>query len=155
MCKKIPKFIDVFFESIDLIDLQKLLLVRMNTLSEKQRRQIILKFYEENVDKGRSFTVRHFVTMKISRKTILKSGQICRKSGSGGHNAKITPTKVAKIKKRVNGKSGILQRKLCKDFKVSQTTIHKTMKKLGIFYRKKSKVPKVTTNQLQRQKKRL
>ena len=42
-----------------------------------------------------------------------------------------------------------------KDFKVSQTTIHKTIKKLGIFYRKNRKVPKVTTSQLQRQKKRL
>ena len=74
----------------------------MNTLSEKQRRQIILKFHEENVDNGKSFTVRHFVTMKISRKTIystLKSDQICRKDGSGGHNSKITPSKLAKIKK--------------------------------------------------------
>ena len=73
--------------------------------------------------------MRHFVTMKISRKTIyriLKSGQICRKDGSGVQNAKITPTKLAKIKKRVNGKSWISQRKLCKDFKVSQTTIPRT-----------------------------
>jgi len=130
----------------------------MNSLNQQQRRQLIWHFYQENIQLGKAYTVKHFELMKISKRTtynILKSASADRKEGSGGHNKLMTVLEENQLKRLVNGKSGVSQRKLAAKFNVSQTTIAKKIKKVGLKYRKKKKVPKVTKNQLILQKKRL
>ena len=60
-----------------------------------------------------------------------------------------------KVKRLVNNKSGVSQRKLAHKLNVSQSTIHRSIKRTGIFYRKKKRAPKATEGQKQRQIERL
>jgi len=122
----------------------------MNNLNEQQRRHLILQFYQDNIRFGKAYTVNHFQLMHISKRTtynILSKALVNRKVGSGGHNRKMTVTDENQMKRLVNGKSGVSQRKLCSKFKVCQATICKKLKKVGLKYRKRKKVPKVTSKQ--------
>jgi hypothetical protein len=78
-----------------------------------------------------------------------------RKPGSGGHNKVMTNTPLKKLVKAVNHKTGVSQRKLAAKFKVSQRTINKVLKKQQVIYFKRKRVPKVTPEQMPRQKVRL
>ena len=125
----------------------------MNLLKESQRRQIILDFYQNNVDKGKSYTVKHFELMKINRRStyqIINSNQVNRKSGSGGGNRKMQKLDILKLKRQANNKCGIYFWRLNLMFLNLQYI--ETLKKLVLYIEKKTKVPKVTEKQLLKQK---
>ena len=55
----------------------------------------------------------------------------------------------------MNNKTGVSQRKLSKKFDCCQATISNSLKKTGIFYRKRKRAPKATPAQKQKQIDRL
>lgn len=72
----------------------------MESLSEKQRREVILKFYDNHLELGKGFTIKHFQTMGMHHQTIYRilkrfgEKGAERKPGSGGTNKKMTQTEV-------------------------------------------------------------
>ena len=130
----------------------------MELLSQEQRRMVIGKFYEQHQLKGKAYCVRHFVAMgmvKGSIYRILNRTGMKRVLGSGGHNIKMNQADRKRLKINVNHKTGVSQRKLGSKFNVSQMTISRTIKDLGIKYFKRKRAPKSTPKQVEDQKKRL
>ena len=111
-----------------------------------------------------TMTKESFLPTKISSKQLLSTiykilkfsderGTISRKNGSG-RPEKFTPSDKQKLRRSINNKTGVSQRKLGNKFNVSHTTIHYQVKKLGIEVRKRKRVPKQTPAQQQRQHER-
>jgi transposase len=132
----------------------------MDTLNELQRRQVIVSFYLENKEKGKSFTVQHFQAMQMSKSTIyaiLEKHHLCgstkRQVGSGGHNCKLRPKEDKKILREMCNTIGSSQRKMANHLQVHQTTICRRLKSLGVKCRKRIKAPLYSSEQLGRVKK--
>ena len=54
----------------------------------------------------------------------------------------VTFATMKKIKKLVNNKTGVSQRKIANSLKISQSTVSDNIKKLGLKYRKRCIAPK-------------
>jgi len=134
----------------------------METLTEEQRRHIVARFYVDHNEKKKSFTVKHFVEMGMSRSTVYSILQRMdegipteRRSQNKDYCTKMDKKKVARLNNLVKNKTGVSQRKLAGKFGVDQRTIGRNLKKHGIVYRKRKTVPKVSPEQKERQKTRL
>ena len=102
-------------------------------------RKRVYFYYEKNRSHGKKFTVDHFLSEGVSKSTIY---DILRRCDSGGSvldrkSSGLPPkifTKKAKssLKRLVNNKSGISQRKLASRFKCSQTLILKALRSMSI-----------------------
>ena len=107
----------------------------------------LYKFYDENIDKGKSFVADHFLAEGCSRSTIYRhirsreSGkQLERKKGSGRIPIISTPRNSARIAKMFNHKMKGSLRKAAKKFKCSHETIRgilQKMKKPILYYKRK------------------
>ena len=122
---------------------------------------LVGSFYHSHKDRGKKFIVQHFEAMGLKKRrvyTIIKNieerGYMLRKTGSGGHNRKMTPLKCMKLAKKIVNKTGCSQRKLARTFEVAQSTINNTIKNLKISYFKREKVAKSTKLQNMKQKRR-
>ena len=78
----------------------------MKELSLKQRKELIVNFYEVHRHEGVAYTVKHFLKQGVARSTsykILKSFQerntTERKAGSGRKAKKLTPQKTKRLVK--------------------------------------------------------
>ena len=123
-------------------------------------RESIATFYEIHRTKGKFYTYSNFKS-ELSKATIYRNmnsidenGTIVRKEGSG-RPQKLSPSEKQKLAKSVNNKTGVSQRKLGKKFNVSQRTIGRDLKRLGVTVRKRKRAPKQTPQQVQRQNERL
>ena len=127
-------------------------------MSEKNS---IVEFYKLHHDKGKLYTYSHWKNSSVSRKTIYRimsrfdeDGTIERKKGSG-RPSNISKADERKIKKMLNNKTGMSQRKIANNLGVGVATVNRNIKKQGIKYRKRKRVPKATEGQKERQIERL
>ena len=122
------------------------------------------EFYEKHRELGKAFTVKHFMAMNVPRRTCYdllkkiecfgkKPGE--RKAGSGRKSVKMTTQMEKKLIRKAQHKIGVSTRNLARQFGISQAYVRKILKKAGVTYRKRQKVPELTENQQQKQKTRL
>ena len=128
--------------------------------SRKELRESIATFYQLHHTKGKAFTYNQF-KKSLPRPTIYRifaqideTGDIARKKGSGRPEV-LSQSEKTKLKKMVNNKTGVSQRKLGRTFQVDHKTISNHIKRLGIKVRKRKRAPKQTPEQVQRQDQRL
>jgi hypothetical protein len=82
----------------------------------------VYKFFEENKNLGKSFTLKHFTSEKVPRRTVyailsrLEDFPAKRKPGSGATIQKMTQWQVNRLKKDINHKAGISQRQAARKF---------------------------------------
>ena len=123
-------------------------------------KEAVATFYKLNHSKGKLFTYNAFkkdlpkTTCYRILKTFDEQGSIARKPGSGRPQVLSSGDK-QKLRRSVNDKTGVSQRKLARKFNVSKSTIQSQLKDLGIQVRKRKRAPKQTPEQKQRQDDRL
>ena len=137
----------------------------MNGLSQEQVRPVVGDFYCKNREKGKAYSVKHFIKIGIRRTKlydIMKKldfypthDSLRRAPGSGGSNEKIKHANLVKLVMMVNHQTGRSQRKLAQKFHVNQSKYFRRLKELGTKYRKRQKLSKLTPEQESRQKMRL
>ena len=111
----------------------------MEAPSLQQRRKVIGQFYQENMEKGKPYTVTHFVAMGIPRRTICRILEVMGRTGStdrvarSGRPASNTATVGCE---EVEGK-GCKQhgspknQKACSKYSVTSSYVTKVLKKEG------------------------
>ena len=117
--------------------------------NQEMARERVYKFYLENRNRGKNFTVKHFNAENIAKSTIYdiidraedEKGPK-RVSGSGRVAKKMPKAKVSKLKAMFDHKDGVSQRQVARKFSISQTYVCKILKnKSEIRYRKKQIIP--------------
>ena len=133
----------------------------MKELSLKQRKELIVNFYEVHRHEGVAYTVKHFLKQGVARSTsykILKSFQerntTERKAGSGRKAKKLTPQKTKRLVKAATNKNGVSQAKLARKFGIHKSYVQKVLKREGCKCYKKQKVPEWSEEKETRQKRR-
>uniref|UniRef100_A0A914DK72 Transposase n=1 Tax=Acrobeloides nanus TaxID=290746 RepID=A0A914DK72_9BILA len=118
---------------------------------EDDLRSRLYKFYSENIDRGKSYTLKHFMAEGVPRSTIYDILQrfhdklpASRKSGSGRPPSKLPPRKLATLWRLFNHKDGISQRQAAKKLNCGFMTINDALMKA----RKKKRIPQRTANQI-------
>ena len=119
--------------------------------NEQTLRDRIVRFYQRVLPgnpRAKRDTVRHFEAEGVGKKTTyriidryLTTGTTKRKTGSGRKAVVMTPSQCRRLKRLVNHRTGVSQRRLAVKFGCSQPYIAKVIRKLGIRCRKRSKVP--------------
>lgn len=134
----------------------------MEAINENDRREMVARFYQQNKDQGKSYTVKHFEKMNLSRSTtydiinrIVQKIPIARKQRKTPAISKIDRNMKKRLKNLVENRTGVSQKKLAQKFNVVQSTISYNIQKLGIRYRKRKTVPKNTLAQQLRQQERV
>lgn len=122
---------------------------------QEDRRKRIYEFYFSNRDKGKKFTVDHFLAERVPGKTIYRI--ISRVENNSGHQrvkgsgrvAKImTKRRIERLKGMFDHKDGVSQRQAGRKFGCSHQFITKTLKtKTNIRVHKKIVIPKRTEDQ--------
>ena len=132
----------------------------MDGLTAEQRRLVVGQFYNRYKSLGKRYSVLHFVKMGLKSQTIyniirrVENGETLKqRSGQGRPVVKMTKKRINDLKRRVDGKVGVSQRKLAQKFKVTHGWISVILKRNGIHYFKRQTKPKVTEKQLIKQKK--
>jgi transposase len=128
-------------------------------MSELALRQRVCEFWSANSDKGKHFTVKHFVDEGCRRSTIysllakLDNGEdVSRKPGSGGHNKKLSQAQRASIGRWLKNKRGVSLRREAKKYGVSEATMRNVMRERGLHCCKRMKAPQYTDDQEKRAK---
>ena len=131
----------------------------MDELSEQQRRDLVVNFYEDHRDEGKSFTCRHFQAMRMSKRTVYsilarceERGDTIRKKGSGRPAVKMTQAAQKHLVKAAADKKAVSTRKLARKFGVDHSYISKVLRKNKCKYYKRSNVPQTTPQQEAKQK---
>jgi len=131
---------------------------------KKQEREFFRKVLENFIVKNPHFrqcqVVDHFVQEGIARQTVYnalnrrKNGQSILEDPRPGRPSSWTPSMKVKLKRLVNHRKGVSQRKLGYKFHKSQRTIGRQIQKLGIEDHAREKTPKYTEKQAIKAKKR-
>lgn len=123
-------------------------------------RSRVYKFYSDNIDKGKIYTVRHFQAEGAPRTTVYSiltrfhtNLPASRLAGSGGSGMKMNARKLAALKRTMENKDGISQRQAAQKYRCSHKTIWKSLKKLNIKARKKQRIPQRSAAQISNAKK--
>ena len=110
----------------------------MNKLSELQRRDLIISFYKKHEELGKKFTMQHYVTEGISKRSIyhilqkyFARGSTARKAGSGGLNKKMSKAAGAAIVRHNVDKKCVSLRQLAKRHNVVPMTMSRLFKASG------------------------
>jgi len=134
----------------------------VKALSEKQRRELIVDFYQSHKEEGKIVTIKHFAKMGISKRTVYNviktfetRGETHRKRGSGRQARKMTKRRVTQLKSFFRDKIGASTRSAANKFGISNSYVHKQLKREGLVYHKRGKAPKVTEAQQKVQKTRV
>ncbi|KAF2884495.1 hypothetical protein ILUMI_21669 [Ignelater luminosus] len=115
------------------------------TSKEVQLRNTVYKFYGE-INRGKLFTVRHFMDAKVPKRTIYNILQ--RFEGNVTAERKVGSGKKA-VKLQFENSDSIFIRLAVKKFGMSKTYIHKTIHgKTDIKFWKKKTIPKRTEQQI-------
>jgi transposase len=105
---------------------------------------------------NKSEIVHHFVKEGIARSTVydainrMENDQPIKDNKRTGRPTSWTTQKKNRLKRLVNNRTGVSQRRLGKKFGLHQTTIGRQLAKMRIQYRKREKTPKYDHNQLQK-----
>ena len=128
-------------------------MVAKNLSKQEALRNRVYKFFEENKNLGKSFTVKHFTAEKVPRSTVydilsrLEDFPAQRKPGSGATIQKMTQRQVKRLKKDFNHTSGMSPRQSARKFNISQQRVCKILQNNGICARKKMRIPSRTEQQ--------
>ena len=128
-------------------------MVAKNLSKQGALRNRVYKFFEENKNPGKSFTLKHFTSEKVPRRTVyailsrLEDFPAQRKPGSGATIQKMTQRQVNRLKKDFNHKTGISKRQSARKFNISQQRVCQLLQNNGICARKKKKIPSRTEQQ--------
>ena len=120
-------------------------MVAKNLSKQGAFRNRVYKFFEENKNPGKSFTLKHFTSEKVPRRTIyaivsrLEDFPAQRKPGSGATIQKMTQRQVNRLKKNFNHKAGINKRQSARKFNISQQRVCQLLQNNGICARKKKR----------------
>ena len=126
--------------------------MRSNQATQRER---VYEFYLNNKDKGKMFTVNHFLLEKIARSTIYsiikraenESGH-ARVQGSGRIAKKMPKKRVEQPKTTFNNQSKISYRSAGRKFKISHSYVHFLIKnKSNIKKRTKQTIPDRSSEQ--------
>jgi len=97
---------------------------------------------------GKKFSIDHFISEGEKRTTIydiinrFESGKNAKHQSGGGRPAKIFNKQTKKkLKRLVNNKDGVSQRKLAGRFQCTQSYVNRVIKSIGIKKYKKQKIP--------------
>ena len=116
----------------------------MEGLTLEERRILIGNFYNENKDKGKSYTVHHFRRMNVPKRTIYriikrveKDIPLTHRPGAGRPAIKMPKRRIKGLIKRVKGRTDVFQRKEGLRFGITQPYVTKILKEYGIRYYKR------------------
>ena len=135
--------------------------MRFNAAERESFRKRLEIFFLKNPYIKNSEIVNHFEKEEIARNTIydnlkrLQTGQSFSDKKRSGRQTSWTRENKANLKRLVNNRKGISQRKLGLKFGLNQLTIGCQFKKLNIQYRKREKTAKSTIEQQIKAKKRI
>lgn len=129
---------------------------------EDTLRKRVYNFYFQNRDKGKTFTVNHFLAEKIPKRTIYSIIERLelglgwqRKSGSGPKAVKMNKKHVKDLCKMFNNKCGLSQRRAARKYNCSQQYISKTLAtKTKISNYKRTRIPLRTPEHIDDAKKK-
>lgn len=116
-------------------------------------RSSIKNFIVINKKLSKSSIVEHFVKQGFKRRTIynnIKRVNECTSTKDGkrtGRKPAFSLAKLAKLKKLSKNRIGVSQRDFARQFSVSQSTIGRKLKQIGLKYRKRQKAPKYSEKQ--------
>lgn len=124
---------------------------------EVSLRNRVYKFYQENIDRGKLYTYKHFTAENVSKSTIysilqrFESGMSAdRKKGTGRKATKMTNQQLQKVKALFENNDSCSLRLAARKFGVSPSYMCTILKnKTNLRYRKKQSIPKRTENQIQ------
>lgn len=122
-------------------------------MSSKQEvlRKRIVQFFKTYESLGKKFTVDHFKAENVPVSTvyrILTSLKIVRKSGSGRPAKIMDKKRLRSLYNSFRNKDSISQRDAAAKFKCSQPHICKTLKKLGLICRRKTRAPEYSVKEI-------
>lgn len=130
------------------------LVLSMDCLNEEQKRLIIGQFYQFNRDRGKRFTVLHFMKMKLHEKTIYRiinridnNMSLKRSKGSGRKQFKMSHKHIESLIYRVDGKKGVSQKKLALKYKICQQYVSRIIIWSCIKYYRRQNKQKTTEKQ--------
>lgn len=120
----------------------------------KDTRKYLAKYLQDNSWRAQGTVIKELVKNGYTRSLVFRVAKMVkenqpleRKRGSGGHNKSLTPKKEMDIVRRVNGQVGISNYALAVEFKCSEPTIRRVLKRHGIQTRKRKIVPKTDKQQ--------
>ena len=101
------------------------------------------------MEKGKPFTITHFVALRIPRRTIYRIIEVMERTwstegvaGSGPPASKLPHAARKRMAKAASNKVGITARKLCRKYGVASSFVTKVLKKEGVKCYKGQKGPK-------------
>jgi transposase len=121
---------------------------------EASLRNRVYKFYEQNIDRGKSFTYRHFAAENVSKSTLYSILQrfergvgADRKKGTG---RKAVKQQLQKVKKVFENSDSCSLQLAARKFGVSPSYLCNIPKnKTNLRFRRKQTIPKRSENQIQ------
>ena len=122
--------------------------------NEDTLRARVYKFYSENIEVGKPYTVSHFMAEGVPRRTINNIRRFgndkpaSRKLGSGRPSIKLTPRKFTTLRRLFDNKDGISQRQAANRYQCHHTTIGRALQKLNIQARKMKRIPQRDERQI-------
>ena len=132
----------------------------MEVLSLQLRQNVFGQLYQEKMEKGKSYTITHFVAMRIPRRTIYRIIEVMERTwstegvaGSGLPASKLPHAARKRMAKAASNKVGITARKLCRKYGVAPSFVTKVLKKEGVKCYKGQKGPKSSPKLVSRPKK--
>ena len=134
----------------------------MKSLNEEQRRKVIITFYEQKKELGIRHRVKHFESMNVRPSTTyrmlqrLENGCTAeREKGSGGHNKVLNGNQKRALRAVAINRVGVSTRKLASRFRLSKSTISRTLTRMGATCRARTKAPLYTSEQQSRAQQRV
>lgn len=134
---------------------------KMEGLTEQERRNIIVEFYERNVKCGKSYTVKHFQEQGVSRRTCYsvlatyeERGSTKRATGSGRPAVKMPKAARTRLLKAASDKKGVTSRKLARKFNIDRSYVSKLLAKGQVKWHRRERAPAATPEQEQKQRAR-
>lgn len=128
--------------------------------NEDALRSRVYKFYSENIEAGKPYTLRHFMAEGVPRTTIYDilrrfdtNLPASRKAGSGRPPTIMTRRNLATLRRLFDHKDGISQRQAAKRFQCDHRTIGRALQKLTVQARKKKRIPQRDERQIAEAKK--
>ena len=132
----------------------------MSTVQEREAfRKRVELFIVNNDNPKKSVIVNHFQKEGTPRSTMykvldkLETDQPIRERKRTGRPTSFTPRRKLKLKRLINNRTGVSQRKLARKFGVDQATISRQLSKMKVIYRKRVKTPKYSDVQRLKAKK--
>jgi hypothetical protein len=124
------------------------------SVAERETLRKRVKFMLPQMKK--SEIAKHFAKEGIAQRTVyhaidkLQTAQPIKEKKRTGRPTTWTPAKKANLKRLVNNRTGVSQRRLGRKFAVNQSTVSRQLTKMSIPYRKREKTPKYTERQQQK-----